>query len=975
MRKMIKTLWIVIVCQFLLIPGVCLGDEVAIFSISVDPDALILLDLSGSMDDDPTGNSCYTASCSKLAMAKNAIKAILDDNGDGVINSSDETSLAIRIGYMRFYNCQSDDTGGSYNNGCNILRNAIPNTDPPPFSSPSRYSDVWSNVNAESANGGTPLASALGEAKLYLDAHKALDSAKACRLKYVILVTDGQDTYSCTGDGTETQSGMYKRRKATVAKAKALSDAGYKVYVIGFGANMPAELMNTLNWTAYYGGTNNPSATQSGNSGAITPSTNPCGEGSTNDPGQASLSGYAFMATSASEIANAIKAAFDLISQSRISFSLASVSASRVQSENFLYAASFQPVSNDPFWPGNLGKYNINADGSIGSMVWNAGDALKAKQSSNRNILTYLGGSMTSLSSLSASSLKGYLGVSTNSLASAITGYIQGNPANNPDNWKLGDTIHSNPISIGSPSNYFADALSPGAFSTFRVNNQDREDIIVMGSNDGQLRAFSGSNGDEKWSFIPPNLLPKLQYIAHFSHPISPPMSHQYFVDGPVIAADVWLGTGDGTSKSSSSWKTVMVFSEGKGVRNSTNTQASYLWSSSQYCDGSFNYKYTSTYKYYCGYWAFDVTNTSATTPALMWRINPDSTTGPYLDEPWSKMAIGRVKINGNEEWVGFIGAGYNNDGDPNRGKGFFVVDLSNGNILWSYTKLNDATHMTYSLPASPAVVDTDNDGFIDTAYIGDLGGNIWRFKFCMGADGNTCGTSNWSGGQLFQSATATPIYTTPSVSRGSDATIWIFWGTGDKENPTAAGTLDRFFAVKDPDPRTSTYTLSQLVNITNSIFSGAGSGWYLSLSSGEKVLADSSVFGGMITWTTYTPYTGSDPCQRAGTPKLYALAMMPVFIGGVTYKAGAGLFATSTGDAVGTRSIALGTGIAQKPVFSQKPIGSGATDVFVTTSGGADQSSSIVTSAGLADSPFKSRLQMTAPSPQILYWWDQRVQ
>ena len=52
-------------------------------------------------------------------------------------------------------------------------------------------------------------------------------------------------------------------------------------------------------------------------------------------------------------------------------------------------------------------------------------------------------------------------------------------------------------------------------------------------------------------------------------------------------------------------------------------------------------------------------------------------------------MAIGRVKINGNEKWVGFIGAGYNNDGDPNRGKGFFVVDLSNGNILWSYTRGN----------------------------------------------------------------------------------------------------------------------------------------------------------------------------------------------------------------------------------------------------------------------------------------------
>ena len=170
---------------------------------------------------------------------------------------------------------------------------------------------------------------------------------------------------------------------------------------------------------------------------------------------------------------------------------------------------------------------------------------------------------------------------------------------------------------------------------------------------------------------------------------------------------------------------------------------------------------------------------------------------------------------------------------------------------------------MTYSIPASPAIVDTDNDGFVDTAYIGDLGGNIWRFKFCTGADGNACGISNWSGGKLFQSSTATPIFTTPSAGRGSGSTIWVFWGTGDKQNPTALGTQDSFFAVKDTD-RTSTYTLSQLVNITNSIFSDNGAGWYITLASGEKVLADSAVFGGFISWTTYSPSISGNPCDNA---------------------------------------------------------------------------------------------------------------
>jgi len=801
-------------------------------------------------------------------------------------------------------------------------------------------------------SGLTPTAGTLQSAINYFNGSGSYPSPiqYSCQKNYIVFVTDGLPSNDESGNPGSASSLMpavvnklNSLRSLTATGSGSSSTYDVKTFVVGVGLTSTDKVL--LDSMAVAGG--------------------------------ADVGGHAYYADNPTQLQAALGQIFYQIYGNSYSFSVTSVSSTRTTDENYTYQASFEPVNNDPFWRGHLEKFGINSDGSIGGMVWDAGTMLQVTPAATRNVLTYLSGSMTQFAApqnggLDWSQWQNYLMVDTNT-AKTIIPYILGDPSFNPDNWKLGDTIHSNPISIGAPSYYFTDALSPDAFSTFRVNNQNRERIIVMGSNDGQVRAFSGSNGEEKWSFIPPNLLPKLQYIAHFSLPISPPESHQYFVDGPVTAADVWLGTGDGTSKSSSGWKTLMVFSEGRGVRNSTNTQASYLWSSSQYCDGNFNYQYTSTYKYYCGYWAFEVTNTSATTPNLIWRINPDATTGPYLDEPWGKMAIGRVKINGNEKWVGFIGAGYNNDGDSNRGKGFFVVDLSNGNILWSYTRGN-SSGMTYNIPAPPAIVDTDNDGFVDTAYIGDLGGNIWRFKFCASADAPACSISNWSGGQLFQSSTATPIFTTPSVGRGSNATIWVFWGTGDKQNPTALGTQDRLFAVKDPD-RTSTYTLSQLLDITNSIFSDTRSGWYISLASGEKVLADSAVFGGFISWTTYSPSSSGNPCNNSGSAKLYGVAMMPVAIGGVTYVPGAGLFGTSTGNEVGTRSIALGAGIAQVPLYSQKPRGSGATDLFVTTSGGADQSSSIVTSAGLPDSPFKSRLQMTAPSTQILRWWDQRVQ
>ena len=788
---------------------------------------------------------------------------------------------------------------------------------------------------------------------------------------------------------------MYKRRKLTVANAQALAAAGYKVFVIGFGTDMPPAQINALNWAAYFGGTDNPLQPNSGSTSAITISTNPCGDPATNDPGMANLSGYSFPVTNGAQLIAALQSAFNIVQKAAYSFCTTSVASVRVSNSNFLYQASFVPSSSDPFWTGHLEKYGINSDGSIGSVVWDAGFVLQqqAQSSPRTDILTYVGGSMTQFAAPptgpSWNTWQSYLGgVSTNT-AQAILGYFQG--SSNPDNWELGDIFHSNPIVIGSPSANFIDPLSPNAFSTFRTQNQNRQNLLLAGTNDGQFHAFETTAGQEQWSFIPPNLLLKLQYLAHSSNSGTLP-AHMYFVDGPVTAADVWLGSGNGTAKSASDWRTIVVFSEGRGVRDSTNTTASYLWSSSQSCDGGFQYKYDSGHPYYCGYWAFDVTNTSANPPTLMnnfalphqWAIpliNPSSSQAPYLAEPWSKMAIGKVIVGGNEKWVGFIGGGYDNSGDGNRGKGFFVVELSSGNILWSFTRGTSntnttSTSMTYSLPGSAAIVDTDNDGFVDTAYIGDLGDNVWRFTFCTGANGNACNTSNWSGGLLFSStglSSIRPIYTTPSAARGSSGDVWVFWGTGDKENPTATGTQDWFFGVKDND-RSSTYTSALLQNISNSVFSYTSPGWFITLGSGEKVLADSSAFGGMVTWTTYTPYTGTNPCNQVGTSNLYSITMMPVAIGGVTYQVGAGLFAATTGNVVGTRSLALGSGISQVPIYSQKPGGTGATDAYISISGGGQVNTSITASVALGSSPFTKRLQATAPSGQLLHWLDLRM-
>jgi hypothetical protein len=1055
-----KVIGALILCHFIIIPGFCLGDETDIFMPVVNPDALIILDISGSMGWTAAGQNLYSSTCpsitqcyknpgipsyagpyyatqqsgtsacaqsiynggkfaaatdtncagpfyipascvenencgdaysvtapsgyplrcDRLSIAKRTIFSILDADGNGTINSADYNLLGIRFGYMHFLGCSGEDDS-NYSTGCIKLMVGL-TTD---------YSSVWNAINAETLVhcSGTPLAATLAEATSYLTASKTGDTAASCRQKFAIFITDGADTNACGAT-----SNLYKNRKASVAKAKALADAGYKVFMVGFAGDLSSVDVNTLNWMAYYG---DPKNTTSGQ--AITPSTNPCNEGSTNDPGNATLSGYAYVASDPASLVAALTQAVNTIRQATYSFSVTSVAASRTSSENYLYEASFMP-RNDPFWYGYLKKYSLNSDGSTNSVAWEAGQTLKTRNlsSSPRNIFTYRGGSYQDLGVDSPpGQLKTWLGVGTGTLATSIANYIYG--SSTPDNWRLGDIFNSNPTVIGSPSAYYTDPLdasSPQAFAGFRSDNQSRQRLLVVGANDGQLHAFqvASTDGTEQWSFIPPNLQQKLQYLYHATDPAPLSQMHTYFVDGPITVADVWLGTGDGTSKSKSDWKTLLVFGEGRGVRDQTNnaSNTNYLWSSSQYCDSGFNSTYNTTgnYTHYCGYHALDVTATAASRPGYMWRVNADSSPNltaslPYLGEPWSKMAIGKVKINGNEKWVGFIGGGYSTG--TTSGKGFFVVDLSNGNILWSYTSANNSS-MTY-IPASPAIVDTDQDGFIDTAYVGDLGGNMWRFKLCTQQDeqnaaktGTHCNSANWSGGLLFQASSGGPIYTAAAVARDTSS-LWVFWGTGDKENPKSTSGTDRFFAVKDDD-RTSTLNITDLQDISTpgTNYNATSKGWYITLpNTGEKILFDSSVFGGIALFTTYTPPpTTSDPCNnQAGTARLYAIAMTSVAIAGITYNPGAGVLSapsTPSSTAGGNRSLVLGSGIAKAPIFSQKPVPTTQpTDLYVSLSGGGGASTQIISSSQLAASPLTTRLTQTAPSSQVLHWRDGRIQ
>jgi type IV pilus assembly protein PilY1 len=277
--------------------------------------------------------------------------------------------------------------------------------------------------------------------------------------------------------------------------------------------------------------------------------------------------------------------------------------------------------------------------------------------------------------------------------------------------------------------------------------------------------------------------------------------------------------------------------------------------------------------------------------------------------------------------------------------------------------------------------VDKDSDGFIDTAYVGDHAGNLWKFAFCPNDPEEAkksvkCNLTNWSASILYDAQGSTvSVFNTPTVAKDLLGKFWVLWGTGDKANPNISGPGNRFFAVRDENPA-APYALGNLQNITSlTVFNDpAAKGWYVNLNGEERVLSDATVYGGIVFFSSYTPPGGSNLCGATGRAALYGISMMPVSIQGQIYNPGKGVFSPA-----GQRRIDLGTGIPSAPVVSQKPLdgsGRGGTpDVFVSVSGGSGTPAETLSSTDPRLKAVADALTGSGPSPHIIHWRDRRVQ
>lgn len=561
--------------------------------------------------------------------------------------------------------------------------------------------------------------------------------------------------------------------------------------------------------------------------------------------------GNFYLAENADELKAALVDALDGIADQTYSFTQASIPSSFVQGGDKAYIASFTSSGSATAWEGALQAYTRASDGTLllddlgqplsSAEAWSAGDLLTAQDPDTRKIYTAVSSTLRSFEVGTSQITAGMLRADDDDHREQIIEFVRGKDAFDRDRdddteedraFKLGDIFHSSPVLVFPP----ATRTSDSTYAAFEQTYHSRPKLILVGANDGMLHAFDADTGVERWAFIPPDLLSGLSWLTRTSG------DHRYFVDGSPKVADVKI---DG------SWKTIVMFGERRG--------------------GGY-------------YHALDITDTSAA-PTYLWSFSD-----ARITESWSDPAIGKIRVDGGgERFVAFFGGGFDTDNHNATGDAMFAVDLDDGSLLWEFDASHgsaDRSYMNFSIAATPTLADLDNDGYIDRVYVGDVGGQVWKFDTSAPATISGGKINNWTGKRLFaadvaqQNPPVTGVYlpnrsihTPISLAKNEAGELWLFFGTGDRNSPLLAAS-NRLYGLKDDTAMTNGATLDESDLISAQTDDEVTQGWYWPLASREKGLAAATVFDSKVFFSTYTSRLVADCDTPSGYAKLYAMHM-----------------------------------------------------------------------------------------------------
>lgn len=500
--------------------------------------------------------------------------------------------------------------------------------------------------------------------------------------------------------------------------------------------------------------------------------------------------------------------------------------------------------------------------------------------------------------------------------------------------WPHGDVLHSTPATL------IYDNDADGSSAT-----DDPVVYIYYMSNDGVLHAVNAETGQEKWAFMPEENLSKLAAIktnAVGEHLIAGDGTPRLYVkdvdhNGKITSGDtaylifglrrggravyaldvsdrdaprfLWKvdNTTAGFSELGETWSTpwvtrmrastdpIAVFSagydpvsydqltvtinrSGSTATVTTPVDHGYLSGESVKVSGAFQAEYNGTKV---------ITVTGA-------RTFTYSVSGSPLTP-----ATGNLRVE--------------NPRAATMGRGVFFVNARTGALIQSFTPAasggenTQVSGMDFSIPsdAIPLNMDLDGSGYADRLYLGDLGGNVWRF------DIDDASPAAWSAvkfADLTNGATpARRIFFPPSVvkqlflDQRFDA---VYVGTGDRENPLRTDNSDRFFMIKDFDTGLSSSSTSPVTftvgtgptnfyDLTSNLIQfgtaseqvaakealKATAGWVLRLElgglAGEKVVNAPTVVFNILSFGTYSPLLTASACVPPGRGATYVMSAL----------------------------------------------------------------------------------------------------
>ena len=518
---------------------------------------------------------------------------------------------------------------------------------------------IYSNVDGVYASGGTDLAKAMNIARNYFTSGQVANWNLTCSLNFLIVISDG------AWSGHSTVLSIANQLRTTYST---------QTFAVGFALSGANSNYNTL---ATAGGTTSP-----------------------------------LYASNETELLQKLSDAIKQAISGRLTFTTPAV-MSDVTRGDFVYQSTFT-YEKDMQWKGSLKKYQLNADGSFGTVQWDAADKLNAKSASARNIWTS-GISVSGINNFTTSNrddLKSRMfpsqaptDLQTENLINFIRGvdvYDQDGDGNKTESiHKLADIYHSELVVVGPPE---ASALDDGSsngqkkdsyyrsqnnYNNFKTGSScggpcpTRKEVVFAGANNGIVHAFDTSNGEELWGFIPPSVIGNLEKIpsskANTSNAI-------YGVDGSPVVKDIYFDDTPNDGSTNPRWRTVLLGGLGSGGQ---------------------------------GLYALDITDIN--NPKHLFAINHDgseqviqhwgsdgfknefgyrsgSIDAKYdyrkLGETWSTPRIIRIKVSGKDKWVAVFGGGYNGAVNPNYGSAVFVMDLEDEGRLLKVIDIEDQANV-----------------------------------------------------------------------------------------------------------------------------------------------------------------------------------------------------------------------------------------------------------------------------------------